>query len=310
MKALVDQIYECFRKGDFSKAIQLSEEGHINHLEDEELLYLLKASLYWSEKISKSQEINNLYERAEFILKEWKNFCYKYISRFKVCFERGKVTIQQYLYSHLERIYQSLIYDSGQIDSELLLKIGKCYKGMGNYEQAIEVFSEALRIDREDPDIMAQLADSHALIDEEVTSKVLFREAFLLGAQKIDIESLESGIIHRLIETLKEEKTLSDTLLKEWIPVYGTLLGIFDIKRELRPLELGKLKQSIYQLKEEVKQTTQKRIGDSVFIPRLINRYFWLIDHYIRVQEDRSRVEEMLNSIKELDSAIYQKYIQ
>jgi hypothetical protein len=89
------------------------------------------------------------------------------------------------------------------------------------------------------------------------------------------------------------------------MPVYGALLGVFGVKRELKAVEVGKLRQSIYQLENEVKEGGDDK---STLIPRLINRYFWLIDHYIAVKEDRARIDEVLLKVRLLDQSIYKQY--
>ena len=43
-------------------------------------------------------------------------------------------------------------------------------------------------------------------------------------------------------------------------------------------------------------------------MPRLINRYFWLIDHYMSAGEPRERVEEVLAKIRELDPRVHRDY--
>jgi hypothetical protein len=94
--------------------------------------------------------------------------------------------------------------------------------------------------------------------------------------------------------------------LEEWIPIYGVLFGIFTVKRELRAIELGKLKQSIFALENEIRDRPKET---GVLIPRLINRYFWLIDHYVNVGESSSRIDETLLKIKILDPSIYERYV-
>ena len=86
---------------------------------------------------------------------------------------------------------------------------------------------------------------------------------------------------------------------------YAVLYGVFNVKRELRPIEYGKLRQSIYSLQSDIRQNSD----NEVLVPRLINKYFWLIDHYISVKEDRSTIDEVLMNIKLLSPSIYQQYI-
>ena len=44
-------------------------------------------------------------------------------------------------------------------------------------------------------------------------------------------------------------------------------------------------------------------------IPRLITKYFWLIDHYICSRNSRDKIEEILKKIKELDNSVYEMYV-
>ncbi len=170
-------------------------------------------------------------------------------------------------------------------------------------------FCQILGDFKDNSDVVAELADSYALVDEIKEAKVLFREAFFINPQKIDIYSLESDMILRLIDLIKSDRNISDDLIKEWIPVYGSLNGVFNIKRELRPIELGQLKQSVYSLRNELKEKSYRSINESILLPRLINKYFWLIDHYVRIKEDRARIDEILLYIKEIDLGIYQQYV-
>lgn len=104
-----------------------------------------------------------------------------------------------------------------------------------------------------------------------------YSERLFINPQKIDIYSLESDMILRLIDLIKSDRNISDDLIKEWIPVYGSLNGVFNIKRELRPIELGQLKQSVYSLRNELKEKSYRSINESILLPRLINKYFGLL---------------------------------
>jgi hypothetical protein len=140
---------------------------------------------------------------------------------------------------------------------------------------------------------------------EARASKALFREAFYIGAQRIDMELLESEMIRRLASRVAEMGH-SGLELAEWIPVYGAVLGVFTVKRELKAVEVGKLRQSIYQLENDAKEGGEDR---ALVVPRLINRYFWLIDHYMAAKEDRARIDEVLLKVRLLEPSIYKQYI-
>jgi hypothetical protein len=160
------------------------------------------------------------------------------------------------------------------------------------------------RSKREDGETLSELADVYALLEETKAAKVLFREAFFLDPQGIDLRSMESEMIKRLRDWVREAG-YEGPALAEWLPIYGCLLGVFSVKRELKPAELSRLKQSIFTLETEIRANPSQ---EPLFKPRLINRYFWLIDHYENVREDPGQVEETMLKIKVIDPAIYERY--
>jgi tetratricopeptide (TPR) repeat protein len=213
--------------------------------------------------------------------------------------------------------YSALAGDPDNPDPEILLRIGRCHKIRGNFEGAINILEEASRLRREEAVILAELADCYSLVNETRAAKVFFREAFFLDCRGVELAYLESPLIQRLVAKLRER--FSEAEIRDWIPVYGTIYGLFNVKRELRPLELGKLKQAIYQLEKDVEQAAagaapgraSGRPGSPAAtapVARLINHYFWLIDHYLASGEERPKIEEVLERIKALDPVVFKEY--
>ena len=94
---------------------------------------------------------------------------------------------------------------------------------------------------------------------------------FFVDAQSVDLSLLDSELICYLVKQTAENG-FTGVLLQEWIPVYGVLFGVFNVKRELGAIEIGKLKQKIYSLEVSIHQ----RGNDvQVLMPQLINHYFW-----------------------------------
>jgi hypothetical protein len=169
---------------------------------------------------------------------------------------------------------------------------------------AIKYLELADRFKKDDGETLAELADVNALLGETRYAKVLFREAFMLAPQDIDLRSMESELIIRLRDKIK---TLGYTEqeIPEWIPIYGNLYGVFSVKRELKPIELGRLKQTIFILENDVKNRPENLIFTK---PRLLNRYFWLIDHYEDAREDPALIEETMLKIRVIDPGIYEMF--
>jgi tetratricopeptide (TPR) repeat protein len=245
-----------------------------------------------------------MYEKGGFVLSLWKPF-YIFLDRFGQNYEMCLYALRRFVFSTALRYFQEVLSDgANQQDPTLLLQIGRCYKACGNYELSIKYLEQAAKLKREDAETLSELADVNALLEETRYAKVLFREAFFIDPQAVDLRSMESELVIRLRDKVK---TLgyNEEELPEWIPIFGNLYGVFSVKRELKQIELGRLKQSIFSLENDVKNRPESRLFAK---PRLINRYFWLIDHYENVREDPVLIEETMLKIRVIDPAIYEQY--
>jgi hypothetical protein len=135
-------------------------------------------------------------------------------------------------------------------------------------------------------------------------AKLFFREALLLDPGVIDCAACEAPFVRELAMRIREEG-ISEDALPYWIPVYGTILGVFTVKRELKPVEIGRLSQSILELEQRYSRNRENR--DKAL---LLNRYFWLVDHYSCMKAPKEDIDEVLQKIKLLDPDIFERYIQ
>jgi len=307
IEELILSSYDLFHDGNFNKAERVYEKALSMDFENPDIIAGLKCSKFW---VSREKQIeafgSDEFAKSEYLYNEWKafiEFCYC----LKTPFTQGISVIKQWVFNSALNGYLHASTDIASGDEELLLRIGKCYKGMGDYDKALEYLESVSRKKRDDPEILGELADSYAFINEIRIAKAFFREAFFIDPQKVNIDFLESELIVRLIEKLKV-LGYSDRVLKEWLPVFAVIWGVFNVKRELRPLELGKLKQSVFSLENRISDSDREEEKD-VLVPRLINRYFWLIDHYIIIGETREKVEEILRKIRVIDESVYDQYI-
>lgn len=295
---ILNKVYLHFKEGEFAEASAALERAIAIDFEYSDVTNALKCANFWLEADSRAAAVEGEYERGEFYLNQWKAFS-GFAARMPELSERCLFSLKYYVFGRALALYQGLAGEPESADPEILLRIGRCHKIRGNFESAISFLEEASRLKREDACILAELADCYSLVNESRAAKVFFREAFFLNAQAVDLAYLESPLILRLIARLRER--FEEAELRDWLPVYGTIYGLFNVKRELRPLELGRLKQSIYQLEKEAEQGRQA-------VPRLLNHYFWLIDHYLTTGEERTKVEEILQRIRSLSPEVYNEY--
>jgi tetratricopeptide (TPR) repeat protein len=310
----IHKAYELLKKGDAASALGLLKWALEADYEHQEVLYALKCLNWWLEKIKRLDDIGDSYERGEFILSQWKSY-YVFLERIGEAYDLCQYALKRFVFSKVQGYFLELLGDGvNQQDPALLLQIGRCCKGAGDWEEALKYLEQASRYKREDSSILLELADVNALLGDDRKAKVLFREAFFLDPQTIDLGGLESEIILRLRDKVKG-MGYSGPELAEWIPVWGCIWGIFSIKRELKPVELGRLKQSILSLENEYRsqssgQKSSGQLPDRVQLirPRLLNRYFWLIDHCEHNRDTSGLIDETMLKIKFIDPVVYEHY--
>jgi tetratricopeptide (TPR) repeat protein len=331
---LFDTVCQTLREGMFPEAIDALERLLERDVEFPGAASALKCAGFWRERTEKDTPPLEGFERGEQLLGQWRLF-QAFADRLEDMPERCMFAIKQFVFTSALASYTTTeggfaaegefaeggrgatksgvsaaqggpsqtVPETGG-DPYLLLQTGRCFKGAGNYERAIECLERANRGSRDDARIMAELADCYSLVNESRAAKVFFREAFYVDPQAVDLASLESPLVQRLAARLRA-KGWREPLLNEWMPVYGAVWGVFSVKREMKPLEFGKLKQAIYHLEKECAKPGPER---EKAVPRLINRYFWLIDHYLTTGEPRERIDEVLEKLRETDPGVHEEY--
>ena len=323
---MVNGAYGKLRSGAFGEAARLLERTLELDVEYEGVGATLKSVRYWAERQQRLDEIETSAERAGYLLDQWaafRGFAARIGDLPERCYQDIKHHIHATAVANLLQTSSSETqaaagsgYTRPSAQARRLLLLGHSFKAMGDFANAVRYLEHARRLERDWAPLLAELADCYSLIEESRAAKIFFREAFFLGAAEIPIEELECPMIRRLVAAVKAAGITRN--VPEWVPVYGVLLGAFSVTRELTALEYGKLRQSIFELEQRLGVTTTPdrapvdppEPGDdqAALLPRLINRYFWLIAHYLATDEDRAKVEDILRRIKVLDIGVYQQF--
>ena len=291
------------KNGNTIRAKTLVEDALANDLENAEVIFALRCVNFWAGKLAEPEGATSE-EQGDFLLRAWTRFVSLIIDDSEQ-FERCMNAVRTGIFSTaLDNFLEALGGHKNPREGELYCKAGICHKKLGEYETALSFLSQASAILPNVPTILAEIADCYALCGNERAAKVLFRDAFFLGASSVDTSFLDCLMVLRLLKQVEQKGFSGDELL-EWLPVYGVLYGVFNIKRELRPPEASKLKQAIFMLESELKSGAENAV---LLVPRLINHYFWLIDHFAAIQGERNSIEETLLKIKLLDVNIYKQY--
>jgi tetratricopeptide (TPR) repeat protein len=298
--------YEKLKDSDAAAACMLLEQALEEDFENEEIKHALKCVQWWLDQTRRIDDIKNPFEKGSLLVSLFKHYhvFLEHLSN-SANYEQCQYAVRYFVYSRALFFFEGLLNNPSNLhDPGLLLLLGRCYKGLGNYDESLDYLEQAVRMKKEDAEILAEVADVNALLSQPKIAKALFREAFFIDPSKIDMKFLESAFILKLRDRVCELGYKNEQIV-EWIPVYGYLWGVFTVKRELKQMEVGRLKQSIFSLEAEYESNPARR---ELIKPRLLNHYFWLIDYYEISREDSSFVEETLLKIKVTDPDIYNMY--
>ena len=305
IKKLITGSYQYFETGDFSNARKLLDQAHALDYENPEVSSALRACGFWDQRLQSLETLEGDGNRGDYLRRQWNHYQSSYRTGFSHSLDEGSARLKRWVYSTALSYYLKQASDFS--DSEAFLQAGRCRKALGRYEESIATLEEAVRVSGDNESrLLAELADTYALIGESRPAKVLMREALFINAAAVELDEIQSPLFRRLIERLEQTVDAEDHGFPEWLAVYGTIWGVLDVTRELSPVEYGRLKQKIYALKNEIAD------GDSHgrLTPKLINHYFRLIDHYQTTGAGRTTIEEILMEIKLLSPAIYRIYIE
>lgn len=307
----LSRAYELLREGNPAMAKPLLEDALADDLDNKEILFTIRCASFWKEELNAADKLTIPFDKGERIIEGWKNFVTGIAGMVDSSYDTSIYALRWGVFTLALENYQQHLDDPQQLQrAEAYRKAAFCHKQLGSFEVALDHLREANALldnitRREDAaPILAEMADCYALCGQDNYAKVFFREAFFLAADKIDLLFLDSELILRLIELVRQYG-YPDRVMQEWIPVYGVLYGVLNINRPLRPIEFSNLKRDITSLENEIQSSTG---GVSALVPRLINKYFWLIDYYLNINDDREKINDTLRRIKLLNEDVYKKY--
>lgn len=300
-----NKAHKFLEEGNFSYAISLYESIIKENPNFPGVLDGIKVSKFWKSKKNKLTKFITAYDKGKLLLKEWKSF-EKYMNKNHVKHGRSTAAIQKYIFCDIIESFTKA-YNEGVVpDTAILIQIGDLFKGLGNYERAIDVYEYARSFNVDDSSLLTKLGDCYFSIDETSKAKVLFREAFFLDPGQIELDQIDSPFIHMLYK-----ETLTSIEYPEvavyWVPVIAEIKGAFNVKREPKKGELDELRSKITKLEQEFEINRKKRM---YIEPKLINHYFWLIDTLKMVLGSKKEIELLLQKINKINPRIFSQYLE
>jgi tetratricopeptide (TPR) repeat protein len=266
-------------------AQRLFEEALTKDYGNKAAKFALKSLLWWQKRLEDYAPSAKGPVKGMAIVDQWEDF-YRFLDGIG---DVDRETLKAIRYwvstAAMEAFDYNRLNPSQSGDWELQFKLGLCCKGLGDYENALGFLDTAAGFKQEHIVLLFERADVKALANAEAgggrDARLIFREAFLADPQEAPVHSMESALFCELYHAVGERGYKGEEIL-EWMPVWGTLFGVFPFKCELNQIKLGKLKAQVFELENELKAEGGPGSSgiDKKLIPRLLNRYFWLVEHY------------------------------
>ncbi len=191
---LLDAAWQDLREGLHAEAFGKLERALALDVGRPGTASALKCAAFWREREARLDALKDPWEQGEAILAQWRLFL-PFAERLGDVPERCLFSLKQRAFTTALALYRRVLEAGAGEDSELLTRIGRCAKGTGTYDVAIEFLERANRERGADAAILAELADAYSLAGEERHAKVFFREAFFLDPQAVDLGLLESPLV-------------------------------------------------------------------------------------------------------------------
>jgi len=300
-----NRAHKLLEEGNFNEAIALFENIIHENSNYPGVADGVKAARFWISRKNRAKKYSSPYDKARLLLKEWKDF-EKYMVKNNLRHGRSTSAIQKYIFGDIIESFTDAYNEGVAPDTGILVQIGDCFKKLGNYERAIDIYEYARSFNKEDPGLLSKLGDCYFSIDETSKAKVLFREAFFIDPGQIELDCIESPFIHMLFKKTME-KVSDKEVSVYWFPVIAEINKAFNVKREPKKGELEKLRSEIEALEEEYAKNRRRR---PYIEPKLLNHYFWLIDTLKIIGGSRKEIENSLQRINEIDPEIFSRYLE
>lgn len=308
--------YRALYEKDFPYALAAVREARIIDVENQELRALDIALQRWKSILDEMKLLSDSEEKGNFLLDRWSVFSKQHgehsmpVSGTSVLQTRSLEALQNFIVSLTQVCYRHALkeHPDKKHDPAFKLKVFKCLKMLGEYEKGLHIISSFSAKHPRDSYLWSQLADCQDLIGRVQTAKLFFREAFFWDPQQVKLDEIESRSIHNLALQVQNEGRYEQQYIREWIPVYGYVTKEFSVSRQLRPLEANNLFVEISEM--EAKLDDQRALGKDnpyVILPRLLNRYFWALEHYKNSGAPHKTLEGVLGKIKHYDEYAYSK---
>jgi tetratricopeptide (TPR) repeat protein len=306
----INEVYQLIEDGNFNEAVK-KLDGLMNSDPDYPgITEAYRTAKFWMNRAAEIENLGRGKQKADFLMREWEEFK-KYSENFKMTETTAFTSVMKNIFFNASENYKIAFKDqeSTTDNFNLLLNLGMCFLILKEYKASIDTLEYARSSNRNNAKLNSLLGEAYFHINEISRSLLFFKEAFFIDPSDIDLDPLKSKPIQDLIVVTKSRKS-GCTDIREYMPVFGFTEDIFYTRRNVNTEQMEAIKREIYTLEKNLGLITREKAEETNIIPRLINKYLWMLDYFRFQKYDYENIVEIKNRLVQLDKEIFEDYFK
>lgn len=306
----INEAYQLIEEGNFIEAAEIIDALMNQSTDYPGLIEGYRTAKFWN---NRKDEIDNSIQgkkKADYLMRQWDEFN-KYATEKNMTDTAAFRAARKYVFQNASMHYKIAFQrqESTADNFDLLLNLGVCFLTTGEYSNTIETLEYARSSYKSNAKLLSILGEAYYQINEIPRSLLYFREAFLINPSEIDLDLLKTKPILGLIESVNRKKPgCSD--VREWIPILGFIEDIFYVKRPLNSQQIESIKREIYNMEKSFQTMNREKISETNIVPRLINKYLWMLDYFEQQNYDFESVTDIRKRLIKLDKELFEDYFK
>jgi tetratricopeptide (TPR) repeat protein len=299
--------FQLIEEGKFAEALEKIDHLMSRNPDYPGLSETFRTARFWMSRIEDLEGIEEGKMTADFLMKEWEEFT-RYAGEKGMLDSAPYNSAMKYIFFRASEHYTiAFVKEQSTVDNfDLLINLGICFVRLEDYRRAIETLEYARSSLRGSARLLALLGEAYYQINEIPKSLLHFKEAFFVNPSEIDLTLIRTKPVRDLIDITARLKPGRD--VREWLPVFGYLQDIFYVKRRLNSQQVEAIKREIYTLETALQQGGRDRAEETNIIPRLINKYLWMLDYFEYQSYDFNSISEIRTRLLKLDRDLFKDY--
>lgn len=285
---------QYIKHGSFKEALRFIGEDQDNTANMMQFWHLRKNAL---------ERQDDLEKQVELAVHEWNVFHRLYLQiGLELDYYRA---VREWMFTTLKDLARKYLDNTEK--TRTIYYLGVSHLMLKEYDEALTWANHAVRKDPEHMGYHAFLANCWECLGHDFQARLLYREAFFQKPEEIELSCMNSQIIDTIIERFLHFQYPVEHI-QFWIPVFGRIFGLFNVKRALTTLEYSSLVQRMRSLEGRFFNTNQQEQDPSV-LPKLLNSYLWMIDYFDAAGKHEEKVEELESQLLAADRFIHRIYM-